>query len=148
MMFKVYQTRFGGKDSPVYGQGNCFQACVATVLQIPLEEAFNHASYTDDEWFAEFNKWLEQYDLGCIFIEMSEEKPVGTTIIQGIHIAELKSETLYHGVSHAVVMRGHFELFHDPNPNAKELGDLQGVYVFVPLEPYKLVRRLSSGREI
>ncbi|KKK64955.1 hypothetical protein LCGC14_2979000 [marine sediment metagenome] len=30
---------------------------------------------------------------------------------------------------------------HDPNPNANgRLGKFQGVYIFVPLEPYKLVR--------
>ncbi len=35
----------------------------------------------------------------------------------------------------------HFEIFHDPNPNARgRIGDFQGVYIFVPLEPYKLVR--------
>lgn len=139
-MFKIDRTRFGGKDSPIYGQGNCFQACVATVLQIPLEEAFNHASYADDEWLPEFNKWLEQYGLGCIFVEMSQEKPASTTAIKGINIAECMSKTLYHGERHAVVICDNFELFHDPNPNAKEQGEIQGVYIFVPLEPYKLVR--------
>ena len=139
-MLKLYQTKFGGKETLIEGQGNCFQACVATVLQMPLEEAFNHASYSDDEWLAEFNTWLEQYNLGCIFIEMSEEKPVSTSAIKGLHIAECMSKTLYHGERHAVVIRDHFELFHDPNPNATEQGELRGVYMFVPLAAYKLVR--------
>jgi len=139
-MFKVDQTTFGGKDTPLKQQGNCFQSCVATVLQIPLDEAFNHSSYADDEWLLEFNKWLEQYGLGCIFVEMSQEKPANTTTLKGINIAECMSKTLYNGERHAVVIRDHFELLHDPNPNAKEQGEVQGVYIFVPLEPYKLVR--------
>ena len=131
-MFKVNQTT----------RSNCFQACVAFVLQMPLEEAFNHEPYSDEEWFIEFNKWLKQYGLGCIFVEMSTEKPVSTTSFEGIHIAECMSETLYNGVRHAVVIHNHFELLHDPLPNAKEQGEMQGVYIFVPLEPYKLVRKI------
>ena len=139
-MIKVYQTRFGGEDAPMEKQGNCFQACVATVLQMPLEEAFDCTSLqSEDHWFDDFNEWLEQYGLGCIWFETSEEKPMSASIIRGIHIAECKSKTLYNGERHAIVIRNG-ELFHDPNPNAKEQGEFQGVYVFVPLEAYKLVR--------
>ena len=138
-MNQVNQTRFGGKDAPVRKQGNCFQACVATVLQIPLEEAFDHAFLPDDQWFGEFNKWLEQYGLGCIFLETSEEKPATCSGFLGIHIAECMSKTLYHGERHAVVIKNG-NLLHDPNPNAKEQGECQGIYIFVPLEAYRLVR--------
>ena len=144
-MLKIYQDRFGGNDAPIEQRGNCFQACVAYVLQIPLEEAFDHTFLNDDEWLDEFNKWLEQYNLGCVFIEMSEEKPVSTSVFKGIHIAECMSKTLYQGERHAVVMRDHFELLHDPNPNATEQGDFQGIYVFVPLEPAKMVRTGAMG---
>ena len=67
-MFKVNQTCFGGKDAPLEQQGNCFQACVAMVLQIPLEEAFDSRNIQDDgDWVGEFNKWLERYGLGCVY---------------------------------------------------------------------------------
>ena len=71
----------------------------------------------------------------------SKEHPIITTELKGLYIAECMSETLYQGARHVVVMQDHFELFHDPNPNAKEQGDLQGLYIFEPLEPYKLVRK-------
>jgi len=142
VMFKVDQTRFGGKDTLLERRGNCFQACVAMALQIPLEEAFDHTFIEDDQWFGEFNKWLAQYGLGCIFLETSEEKPATCSEFLGIHIAELRSDTLYNGILHAVVMRGG-DLLYDPLPNAQEQGKCQGVYIFVPLEAYRLVRTAS-----
>ncbi len=69
-----------------------------------------------------------------------------TTEIKGLSIAVCMSKTLYHGERHVVVTHNHNELFHDPNPNAKEQGELQGVYIFVPLEAYRLVRRLKGER--
>ncbi len=142
-MFKVDQTSFGGKDAPLEQQGNCFQACVATVLQMPLEEAFDCRGVQDEgDFVGEFNNWLEQYGLGCIYIFSSQENPIKTTEFKGLFIMEQMSETLYQGERHVVVGRNHFEIFHDPNPNARgRAGDFQGVYVFVPLEPYKLVRK-------
>ena len=138
-MKKIYQTCFGGKDAPLEQQGNCFQACVATVLQMPLEEAFDARQGTDDEWFDEFIKWLEQYGLGCIWLESTKENPARCSACCGIHIMECKSDTLYQGESHVVVINEGL-LFHDPNPHAKEQGDIQGVYIFVPLQPYRLIR--------
>lgn len=144
-MFKVDQTQFGGKDAPAEQQGNCFQACVATLLQIPLEEAFDSRYIEAEDWIGEFNKWLEPYGLGCVFLYYSEEHPLKTTGFKGIAIAELMSATLYNGERHVVVVRDHLDLLHDPLPGAKEQGDLQGVYVFSPLEPYKMARHQGQG---
>ena len=140
-MIKYYQDRFGGKDAPIEQQGNCFQACVATVLQMPLEEAFDCCFHEDDgKWFDEFNEWLEQYGLGCIWLETPKDNKPGMTALPGIHIVECMSKTLYQGERHVVVVKEGWELLHDPHPDAKEQGEIQGVYIFVPLEPYKLVR--------
>lgn len=145
-MLKVDQTRFGGKESPLEEQGNCFQACVATVLQMPLEEAFDCCPYSDEEWFDEFRDWLEQYGLGCIWLEMPSDNKPAVTSFPGMHIAQLMTPALYHGEEHVVVVTEGWELFHDPIPKAKEQGELQGVYIFVPLEPYMLVRKHNALR--
>lgn len=137
----VYQTRSGGFDSPIGDQGNCFQACVATLLQIPLEVAFDCiAVESNGHWFEDFNKWLEQYGLGCIYLETSKEKPMTSTDFLGLHIMECMSITLYQGERHAVVIKNG-EVIHDPDPNAKEQGECKAVYIFVPLEAYRLVRQ-------
>ncbi len=138
-MNKVYQTRFGGSSAELIQQGNCFQACVATVLQMPIEEAFDAVPWPDDIWFEEFNKWLAKYNLGCVWLESSGEHPAPASKFLGIHIAECKSDNLYNGGSHAVVIEDGY-LLHDPLPNATRQGEYQGIYIFVPLRPYSLVR--------
>jgi len=37
-MKPIYQTRFAGPDAPVAEQGNCFAACLASILECSLEE--------------------------------------------------------------------------------------------------------------
>lgn len=47
-------------DQTVYGvgTGNCFAACVASILAIELDYVPNFcALYTDDTWYNEFIKW-------------------------------------------------------------------------------------------
>ena len=142
-MFKVDQTCFGGKDAPPADQGNCFQACVATVLQMPLEEAYDCRGPQEkgNHWFDDFCKWLEQYGLGCLFFEHTKEKPVVASAFPGLYIVECQSNTLYQGELHVVVACDG-EVIHDPNPHANgRIGDNRGIYIFVPLRPYELVRR-------
>ena len=140
-MTKVYQTRFGGYDKPLAERGNCFQACVATVLQIPLEEAFDCWSYPEEDWWDEFNKWLEKYGLNCFYLEMPLDYIPIPAAFPGIYIGEYMSTNLSHGERHVVVVKDGWELVHDPDPlpKAKGQGEIQGVYMFVPLKPYRLV---------
>jgi len=130
-MKSIFQTWLGGIEAPTDGHGNCFQACVASVLEIPIEGAFNHGVFSDEKWFGEFNTWLKQYKLACIFIECSEEKPLHSPPIYGIHIAEMIPKS---GTRHAVVIDGD-KVVHDPYPNSKGDGACCGIYFFVPLDP-------------
>ena len=136
-MIKIFQNHFGGSDAPLEEQGNCFQACVATVLQIPLEKAFDCRPMPGEKWFAKFNEWLEQYNLGCIFLEANNET-IPCTMLKGLHIAEHMSKTLYNGERHVVVICDGVFL-HDPNPYANHRGKFQGVYLFVPLKAYRMI---------
>lgn len=62
-MRRVYQTKFGGPDVPWDEQGDCMQAALATLLGIPLEEAFDfkRANYTQHHgeayWWTQFVRW-------------------------------------------------------------------------------------------
>jgi len=132
-MMKVYQTKFGGSDAPLEEQGNCFQACVASILEIPLEEAFDCKLYPDDEWFDKFNEWLTKYGLACIMFDHSKEKPVAATKVLGYAIMDCMSTTLYHGEHHVVIIKDE-EVVHDPNPHAEgRIGDCQGFSLLVPV---------------
>ena len=144
-MIKIEQTSLGGIDRPISEQGNCFQACLASILEMPLEQAFDCIPYDQPQdhtcgekfegqlWYVEFEKWLASFGLGCIYLEWKPTTPA-ITQLTGYHIAEVKSSTLKNGETHCVVIRNG-ELAHDPNPNSKVNGDdLLGVYILVPLD--------------
>jgi hypothetical protein len=141
-MKKVYQTRFSGTDSPVSAQGNCFQACIASIFEIPLEEAFDCVPYfrKDDVGkpvdesleFIELNKWLLKYGFQTIYIQ-AFPLPRMTTL-RGFHLLEVESTTLKKGDTHMVVTHNG-DIVHDPNANAKEIGKVVGFYLIVPINP-------------
>jgi len=152
-VIKIYQTRFGGSDKPIIEQGDCFQACLASILEIPYEQAFSCVYGYDkpkegelfekQPWYVDFNKWLEQYGLASIYLEWKPTIPAVTSLL-GFHIAEVKSSTLKNGDTHAVVIHNG-DLVHDPNPKSKVNGDdLLGVYLLVPLDISKSTQVLRT----
>lgn len=150
-MIKINQTRFGGSDKIEDEQGDCFQACLASILEIPYDQAFSCVKGYDkpkreellekQPWYIDFNKWLERFGLASIYLEWKPTIPA-ITILLGYHIAEVKSSTLGNEDTHAVVIHNG-DLVHDPNPNSKVTGDdLLGVYLLVPLDVAKLRKPL------
>ena len=129
-MIKVYQTKFRGIDAPVGERGNCWQAAVASILELPLGEVPNIQEWDDNlVWFDKFREWLEPYGLGAIGLAIG-----GNITLQGYHIIECKSTTLKNEELHVVVgLNG--EVVHDPNPNATTLGEVVDYIVFTVLDP-------------
>jgi hypothetical protein len=139
-MKKVYQTRFGGSDSPRAEQGNCFQACIATIFGLQLEDAFDCLICDEGHWFDEFQRWLKPYGLACVYVSHG-----GYCGDAGIFIQDRKSTTLKNPDDGHVVLAwmedGHVIVVHDPNPNARELGEVKGAFMFVPISKEKFVGR-------
>lgn len=143
-MKPVYQTKFGGSDAPLEEQGNCFQACIASILEIPLEEAFDCRPYPDDLWLNKFNEWLKPWNLVCISFDHNKEKPIPCSEVLGYHIMACMSKTLYHGEHHVVVIYNQ-DVVHDPNPHANgQLGDCQGFFLLVSLNAARNVRFVGN----
>lgn len=104
-MIPVDQTTFGAPG------GNCLSACVASILDLPIEEVpyfmsdrFNPQGV---DWVRKLNSWLRPRGYRChVFVR--------DIMIPEYHIA--------HGVSprgvgtHAVVARGN-RMVHDPHPS-------------------------------
>lgn len=129
-MIKIHQTKFRGVDAPIGERGNCWQASVASILELPLEEVPDIQLYDEElVWFDKFREWLELYGLGAIGLATG-----GNITIQGYHIMECKSTTLKNGELHVVVgLNG--EVVFDPNPNATTLGEVVDYIVFTVLDP-------------
>ena len=134
-MIKIYQTKFCGIDAPIGERGNCWQAAVASVLELPLTEVPDIQLYDDDRvWFDKFREWLEQYGLGAIGLATG-----GNITLQGYHLIECKSTTLKNGELHVVVgLNG--KVVHDPNPNATTLGEVVDYIIFTALDPARAAR--------
>lgn len=76
-MKPVDQTKFG------FPEGNCFEACVASILEIPIEAV---PRYPDESsWFEFYQDWIKQFGLTLIDIDGSSGvKPQGYSIMSGM----------------------------------------------------------------
>jgi len=112
------------------GKGNCLQAALASVLELPLDEVPHSVVWPDEEWFERLNAWLSQR-LGLVLISVSAE---GWKIPESIfHI--ISGSTPGTGVAHAVVGRGG-QIVHDPHeakPGLVPEGRL--FWLFVRVDP-------------
>lgn len=151
-MIPVYQTKFKGSDAPKSEQGNCFQACIASILEIPLEEAFDDKLCEEHEWFDNFNEWLEDFNLACILIpvgksESGKEYAPGTTYL-GYHIMRFDSINLAHPDDGHVCVSLDGTVVHNPVPTqgVSDVGEYKGTFLLVPRNPAvkELARCLSS----
>jgi len=132
-MIKVNQNRYGGPAAPLEEKGNCFQAAVASVLEMNLDEVPNIQDYGQDkngDWLDKFRRWLSGYGLGIICLEVPENS---NNMSQGYHLIEVES-TILEGEHHVVVgLNGN--IVHDPNDRAKAVGKQIYHYIFTLLNP-------------
>lgn len=61
-MKPIYQTRFGHEE------GNCFQACLASILELPLDAVPDVMQPADDAWLLRLNQWLRPQGWTAILI--------------------------------------------------------------------------------
>lgn len=127
-MIPVYQTMTVRND----GHGNCFNACVASILELPLREVAQIHPRTAKNWHAEWDAWLAERGLKIEYhIYPDEPAPRGFSIASG------RSSRVYpeghpkagERIHHAVVA---FDgvVVHDPYPVP---GEFDGIRYFQTL---------------
>ena len=125
-MIPVYQDKFLSLDEEGNPQerGNCLQACVASVFELPLEKVPHFVSY--DNWWGMFTQWLEQYNITLV---RSDVRAWDTYYIR---TGKSPRGDFYH----AVVYHG-MDMVHDPHPDGTGLDgdDDQSSYLFVVKDP-------------
>lgn len=117
-MTPVDQTTFGLPG------GNCFSACVATLLDLPIDAVpwFNGA----DDWFGAFNVWLRQYGLYALTFRYK----IPISRFPGYYILGGQSPR----GSHAVVAKG-MDIVHDPNPTRAGLVTREDCTLLIQMVP-------------
>ena len=111
-MKPVDQTRFG------YPNGNCFAACVASILELSIDEVWDAGEFDEkmnnnvDFWLG-WQRWLATRGFGLVHILDGAWflPPVGYGVANGISDR---------GLRHSVVTRDGV-MVHDPNPKRSGL---------------------------
>lgn len=129
-MKPVKQTRL---NIPDVQSGNCWPACVASLLEIPIDDV-PPPPLPGKSWapyWRSFRSWAARRGLALIevagdssFVEASEGAEALYWIATG------RSPR---GVRHSVVMRG-AKMVHDPHPSDLGVEDVDTISLFVPLD--------------
>jgi hypothetical protein len=125
--------------------GNCLAACIACLLEIPIEKVPDLSPSPDkcpDPKLAggiqamRARTWLqEHFGLTLLTVQTGNYIGVGknTPCIAGGTSAN--TEGCKHAVVGIINGKGNFEMLHDPNPNGKGLvGEPDALYFLVPME--------------
>ncbi len=119
-MKPVNQTQFGEDE------GNCFPACLASVLELSLYAVPHFCLVYPSDWFQQTNKWLAKWHLGIIQIDASTAPHVS-----GYHL--MSGPSPRGNVYHSVVGQNGV-MVHDPHPNQEGLLKCETYELFVSLD--------------
>ena len=123
-MIQVEQTEFGAR------RGNCFAACIASILEVSLLDVPDLASMQrDGEWFHALTAWLiDKFQMYPVWLEPGNE-----WWPQGLAIMSADSPRVKE--RHAVVTENG-KVVWDPHPmRSMGVGQTRGWLIFVPLDP-------------
>ena len=106
-MKPITQTKFG------VDEGNCFSACLASILEIPLELVPNFCVEYPSDWLNKTNEWLDRFGLMIMGVEIN-----CMPNWDAYWIASGQSPRL--DCHHSVVYRAD-RMVHDPHPSGDGL---------------------------
>jgi hypothetical protein len=118
-------------DQTITGpRGNCFSACLASLLEIPIESVPLFLSEVGDrtrfDWASRLDEWLENFGLYALHFSAIPGSPNVMPAV--LHIMTGISPR---GRPHAVIGKGH-QIVHDPHPDRSGLSEVDGYVLLVP----------------
>jgi hypothetical protein len=141
---KVDQTEFGK-------HGNCQSACLAMLLNVPLESVPNFAKIAwelDDNAAAKAqDEWLAELGWGILTVVKWQSLPWPPK--KGYYIAGGPSPR---GIRHGVIYKDG-ELWHDPHDSRTGITEVQDIDILFPLAPHRAMRavqwaEIEEGRNV
>jgi hypothetical protein len=144
-MKRVKQTRFG----PV--EGNCFAACIASLLEVPIEEVTIDPDPNSDNWWETLQAYLKPKNLFFLEVRIDVAKQYPLYAMNNVYcVLSGKSPRKFEGhegVNHCVVGKINsspetpviFDAIHDPHPDNTFLVDksIWGLGFIMKLDPAK-----------
>ena len=137
-MRRVLQTRFG------YPGGNCQQAALASLLELPLEDVPDFCNRYPSDWDQEMNRWLYGLGLFSLHLREPDDKHAAGSLewlTDNVPCIVAVKSLVTTGRLHAVIYhKGH--VIHDPHPSQvhrwREV-EVVGYDVMVPLDAARAV---------
>jgi hypothetical protein len=133
-MIPVRQTTFG------FPKGNCFAACIASLLELPIEQVPIESG--GDDWLEQTQAFLKTK--GLFFLEVRLDVAVKYPLYElydvwAIYYGKSPRGDWFHSIIGKLDMEDGFavhKFIHDPHPdNAFIVGDIKGIGFLVPLNP-------------
>ena len=129
-MKPIDQTTFG------HPGGNCFSACVASIMELSLEQVPYFMAAPEDRWYARFEAWLERRGLYPLMLPIPDGPrgwaPSGYHILSGNSPRKPEDPEALHSV-----VGYHGRILHDPHPSRAGLLSWIDTIVLVPMDPSK-----------
>lgn len=117
-MIPVTQTKRGGPDVPPEERGDCFDACLASILEVAIDEV--SCPHVDD-WWGEAQRAVGRHGYRLLYVSSEPTKAVEFAAwagdiywLAGVPSLNLGLSAAGEQIMHVVVMRG-AELVHDPS---------------------------------
>lgn len=120
-MKPVTQTLFGDK------KGNCFAACIASLLELELGTVPNFCVDHHSRWWDVLNDWLEPRGFVAIMLRSAEMELYRSAFV-------IASGQGPRGCMHSVIYRNGV-MVHDPHPSCAGLLDVEDVIVLIAIDP-------------
>ena len=125
-MKPVYQTRYGAKT------GNCFQACIASLFELNLQDVPDFCNrYDDGSYHKEFVKWLNKKGYSAISVKANS---LYSHCLKNCLV--LTAGKNKDGIMHQAIYKNGKPVF---NPNKKCSGITpEFIDIIFPLDPNKM----------
>jgi hypothetical protein len=137
----VMQTTFGGPDGPEDEIGDCWAACVATMLGCDISivpEALRLEKDDDLRWVA-YQKFLAGFNLRPLswnFDAYTEDMMAQFWKAMGDVLIHVGGKSPRGDWDHAVVYQKG-KLFHDPHPSGDGVKGVKTIEFWLPIDPMK-----------
>lgn len=123
-----------------WGAGNCLQACVASILELPLDATPDFIR-TGSDWLEALAQWLDaQFAMSVLLLKFtgnpSFTRPNGYCIASGPTLGYPK---------HSVVWLDG-RIIHDPHPSRPGLQRIDDLLVFTVPDPIAQTRNVNGRR--